>query len=220
MPTAESAGCPNVVTCTLLVDSFDALVLFYSGATYSFVATMFARKANLSMQLISQSVLVSSLGGIIASSTVCPGCSIVIDGEKFTANLMVIQLEPFDVILGMDWLHSYRAMISGSCRTVTVQTPSGETLTFQGSAPPRSLSVLARLFPGQCAVKTRLLLALAEKPSMALQIEEISVVCNYPDVFPAELPGMPPARDVEFRIDLVPGTRPISLSPYRLSRPF
>ena len=148
MPTAESAGRPDVVTGTLLVDSFDALVLFDSGATYSFVSMVFARKANLSMQLISQSVLVSSPGGIIASSTVCPWCSIVIDGEKFTANLMVIQLEPFDVILGMDWLHSYRAVISCFCRTVSVQTSSGETLTFQGSAPPRSLCVLAGLFPG------------------------------------------------------------------------
>jgi hypothetical protein len=46
------------------------------------------------------------------------------------------------------------------------------------------------------------------------------VVKNYPDVFPAELPGMPPERDVVFRIDLVPGARPISIAPYRLARPF
>ena len=69
-------------------------------------------------------------------------------------------------------------------------------------------------------MKTGLLLALAEKSSVALRIEEISVVRIYPDVFPAELPSMPPVRDVEFRIDLIPGTRPISLSLYRLARPF
>ncbi|WVZ58484.1 hypothetical protein U9M48_008756 [Paspalum notatum var. saurae] len=61
---------------------------------------------------------------------------------------------------------------------------------------------------------------LAEKPTKPLRIEEISVVCDYPDVFPDELPGMPPKREVEFRIDLIPGTRPVSIAPYRLSRPF
>jgi len=45
-------------------------------------------------------------------------------------------------------------------------------------------------------------------------------VRDYPDVFPDELPGMPPKREVEFRIDLIPSTRPVFISPYHLSRPF
>jgi hypothetical protein len=48
-------------------------------------------------------------------------------------------------------------------------------------------------------------------------LEDIKVVCDYPDVFPDELPGMPPDRDVEFVIDLLPGTTPISKRPYRMS---
>ncbi len=51
-------------------------------------------------------------------------------------------------------------------------------------------------------------------------IEDVPVVRDYPYVFPAELLGMPPECDVEFRIDLVPSTRPISRAPYRLARPF
>ena len=54
----------------------------------------------------------------------------------------------------------------------------------------------------------------------SLVIKDIRVVRDYPDVFPGELPGMPPKREVEFRIDLIPGTRPVSLAPYGLSRPF
>jgi hypothetical protein len=83
-------------------------------------------------------------------------------------------------------------------------------MVFQGSTPPHSIFVMARLFPGQRAVKTGLLWALAEKASKPLLIEDVPVVQDYPDVFPAELSGMPPEHDVEFRIDLVPGTRPIS----------
>ena len=80
--------------------------------------------------------------------------------------------------------------------------------------------MLARLFPGQRAVKTGMLWSLIDKPSKVVSIEEIPVVRDYPDVFPSELPGMPPERTVEFRIDLVPGARPIAKAPYRLARPF
>ena len=51
----------------------------------------------------------------------------------------------------------------------------------------------------------------------AKSLEEIPVVCEYPDVFPEELPGMPPDRDVEFVIELQPGTSPISRRPYRMT---
>ncbi|XP_076933094.1 uncharacterized protein LOC143598882 [Bidens hawaiensis] len=49
------------------------------------------------------------------------------------------------------------------------------------------------------------------------KLEDVSIVSEFPDVFPEELPGIPPERDVEFRIDLVPGTAPIAKSPYRLA---
>jgi hypothetical protein len=51
----------------------------------------------------------------------------------------------------------------------------------------------------------------------AKTVEEVPVVNEYPDVFPKELPGMPPDRDVEFVIDLLPGIRPIAKRPYRMS---
>ena len=133
LPTAESVGRPDVVTGTLLVDSVEAFVLFDSGATFSFASLEFASRANLSMQRIAQSVLVNSPGGILSSSTVCPGCVISLDGEDFIANLMVMKLEPFDIILGMDWLHSYRAVISCFWKTVTLQAPAGDS--FSGWCP-------------------------------------------------------------------------------------
>ena len=57
-------------------------------------------------------------------------------------------------------------------------------------------------------------------PIRPLNIEKILVVRDYPDVFPDELPGMPPKREVEFRIDLIHGTRHVSIAPYHLSRLF
>jgi hypothetical protein len=69
-------------------------------------------------------------------------------------------------------------------------------------------------------LKTGFLWSLVEKLIKSLTIEEIPIVREYPDVFSDELPGMPPKRAVEFHIDLIPGTGPISLAPYRLSHPF
>jgi hypothetical protein len=48
-------------------------------------------------------------------------------------------------------------------------------------------------------------------------IDQVSIVCEYPDVFPEELPGMPPDRDIEFIIELIPGTAPIAQRPYRMN---
>ena len=69
------------MTSTLLVDSVEAFVLFDSEATFSFALLEFASQANLSMQHIAQSVLVNSPGGVLSSSTVCPGCVISLDGK-------------------------------------------------------------------------------------------------------------------------------------------
>ncbi|WVZ63928.1 hypothetical protein U9M48_013519, partial [Paspalum notatum var. saurae] len=193
---------------------------FDSGATFSFVSLDFVKRAKLSSQEISQSIIVSPPGGLITNSVVCPGCTISIDGDNFVANLMVIPLLAFDVILGMDWLHCYRVVISCFWKTVSLEAPSGQTLTFQASAPSCSLFVMASLFPGRRPAKSGFLWTLVEKPTKSLNIEEIPVVRDYPDVFLDELPRMPPKHEVEFHIDLVPGTWPVSIAPYRLSRPF
>ena len=105
MPTASTLGHPYVVSGSLNVDSHDAHVLFNSGATFSFISHDFARRANIAGQQISESIHVSSPGGLISSSVVCPGCTFSIGGDDFVANLIVILLLVFDVILGMDWLN-------------------------------------------------------------------------------------------------------------------
>ena len=79
---------------------------------------------------------------------------------------------------------------------------------------------MACLFPGCRTIKTGFLWSLVETPTKPLIIEKIPVVRDYPDVFPDELPGMPPKREVEFRIDFISGTRLVSIAPFRLSRPF
>ncbi|WVZ59648.1 hypothetical protein U9M48_009762 [Paspalum notatum var. saurae] len=122
-------------------------------------------------------------------------------------------------------LHMFRT----SCQHHTLHFSCQHLLLFHHRRLELDMCLLTQLEFTPCLLllwviqmwfQSGFLWTLAEKPTKPLKIEEIPVVRDYPDVFPDELPGMPPKREVEFRIDLIPGTRPVSIAPYRLSRPF
>jgi hypothetical protein len=124
---------------------------------------------------------------------------IMIQGLPFTAELTVLPSEGIDVILGMDWLTAHKGVISCSPRLVTLEHPSGKKIEVE---PLKSRDVPQVYNLNSLEKRT---------------LEDVPVICEYPDVFPEELPGLPPDRDVEFVIDLVPGTAPIAKRPYRMS---
>ena len=101
-----------------------------------------------------------------------------------------------DVILGMDWLSRHNGLIGCTDKVVHLTNPEGVRVTCHtrvSGSDPMVFSMEAK------------------------SLEEVPVVNEYPDVFPEELPGMPPDRDIEFVIDLVPGTAPIAKRPYRMA---
>jgi hypothetical protein len=109
---------------------------------------------------------------------------------------MIMGLESVDIILGMDWLSRHHVLIDVAARAIEIHSPvCGEIILY---------------LPDQGCTHS---CALTEVES---PVERIPVVCEYPDVFPDELPGMPPDRDIEFAIELQPGTAPISKRPYRM----
>lgn len=114
----------------------------------------------------------------------------------FLANLIIIDSASLYVILGMDWLSQHLGQIDCAKKFITLTSPSGEQV---GISPK---------------LQEPHLYALEAKPT--LEIHEVPVVCDFVDVFPEELPGMPPIRDIEFVIELLPGTAPISKRPYRM----
>ncbi|GJW58644.1 putative reverse transcriptase domain-containing protein [Tanacetum coccineum] len=139
---------------------------------------------------------------------------------------MPVELGSFDVIIGMDWLRRYHAVII--CDEKLVQVPYGnETLTFCGNESSNGresrLTVIScskaqeymakgcQVFLAQISAKKE------EEKSERKQIEDVPIVRDFPGVFPEDLPGLPPARPVEFQIDLVPGAAPVARAPYRLA---
>ena len=124
-----------------------------------------------------------------------PGChTIEIRGRSFLVELIILESSGIDVILGIDSLAKYDGVISYAKRMVTLTSPQGERIEVNVSVPATAETMVNQL----------------EEKSL----EHIRIVCEYPDVFPEELPGMPPNRDIEFFIELLPGTAPISKRAY------
>nr|AAX96686.1 retrotransposon protein, putative, Ty3-gypsy sub-class [Oryza sativa Japonica Group]ABA92529.1 retrotransposon protein, putative, Ty3-gypsy subclass [Oryza sativa Japonica Group] len=123
------------------------------------------------------------------------------------ANLILLESKDVDVILGMDWLTRHRGVIDCASRTIKLTNAKGEVVTFQ-SPIPQKLGISLNQATGEEQEVA------VEKTTKKL--EDIPIVREYPEVFPDDLTTMPPKRDIEFRIDLVPGTAPIHKRPYRM----
>jgi hypothetical protein len=185
-------------------DSHIAEVLFDTGATHSFITASWVESHNLSITTMSTPIQIDSVGGRVRADSVCLNVSVEIRGIEFPANLIVMGTQGIYVILGMNWLDKYQAIISCDKRTIKLVSPLGEEVVAELVSPePRK---------GGCH-------HMAINNKEADSLETIKVVSEFPDVFPKDLPGMSPEQKVEFAIELLPGTAPISKRAYRVSGP-
>jgi hypothetical protein len=120
LPLASAAHRRDVVTCIVSIDSFDAFVLFDSSVSFAFISKDFVDHTGISIQQIGQSIPVNYAKGPISSNYVCPDCVVRLADEDFAGNLVIISLDVFDAILGMDWLSQYQAIISCFMKTISL----------------------------------------------------------------------------------------------------
>ncbi|GJS01670.1 putative reverse transcriptase domain-containing protein [Tanacetum coccineum] len=128
------------------------------------------------------------------------------------------KLGSFDIIIGMDWLSRYDAAIL--CGEKKVRIPlEGKTLVIEGDRNNSRLKIVSCIKAQKYIEKgCELFLAqVTEQESKEKRLEDVPVIRDFPEVFPKELPGLPPPRQVEFRIDLIPGAAPVARAPYRLA---
>jgi hypothetical protein len=143
-----------------------------------------------------QTMFVSSPGGEMRTKHICPAVSITIRGVDFLANHIVLDSRGIDIILGMDWLRKYDRVILCVKRAIRLTKEDGIIVEFNAAIQADQVSLLNKV--------------------QGTSLNEIRVVQEYPDVFPENLPGMPPDHDIEFIIELLPGMPPISKRPYRM----
>jgi hypothetical protein len=127
-----------------------------------------------------------------------------IRGVDFVANLIVLESRGIDVILGMDWLSKHKVIIDCAKKSIKLTTPEGKEMEFVAELVVTTKGVANRAKVNQLD---------------ASQGSKVPVVHEFPDVFPVELPGMPPDQDIKFLIELKPGTTPIYKTPYRMATP-
>ncbi|GJV86010.1 putative reverse transcriptase domain-containing protein [Tanacetum coccineum] len=136
----------------------------------------------------------------------------------FKIDLMPIELGTFDVIIGMDWLVKHDAVIIYGKKVVCISN-GNKTLIIEGDKGGSRLKIISCI-KAHKYVKQGCHLFLAhvtKKKSKEKRMEDVPVIHDFPEVFPKELPGLLPPRQVEFQIDLVPGAAPVARAPYRLA---
>ncbi|GJV09790.1 putative reverse transcriptase domain-containing protein [Tanacetum coccineum] len=217
----------NVVAGTFLLNNRYAYILFDTGADRSFVSTAFSSQIDITPSTLDHYYDVELADGrIIGLNTILKGCTLNFLNHQFNVNLMPVELGSFDAIIGMDWLAKYQAVIV--CAEKIVRIPwKNKTLIIHGDGSTQGnvtrLNIISctktqkymeKGFPIFLAhVTTKEVKDKSEKK----RLENVPIVQDFPEVFPEDLPGLPPTRQVEFQIDLVPGAAPVARAPYRLA---
>ncbi|XP_022024307.1 uncharacterized protein LOC110924623 [Helianthus annuus] len=219
--TGKARDDPTVVTSMFFINNHSAFVLFDTGADFSFVSKNFEPFLCSPTSKLSKKYSIELANGIlIETNEVVRGCSIQLDDHSFSIDLLPVELGSFDVVVGMYWLSKNKAEIICSEKQVRIPRPDGgEAIVVHGDRSSQVSSVVSGMKMLKLLRKgyPAFLVNVVDTKAEGRKIEDIPIVRDYPEVFPEDLPGMPPVRQIEFRIDLVPGAAPIAKSPYRLA---
>ncbi|KAA3477654.1 DNA/RNA polymerases superfamily protein [Gossypium australe] len=190
----EEASSPDVITGTFSLYDTRVIALIDLGSTHSYIC----------MKLVSN-------------------LSMPIEFTEFSlptpANLMLLPFDEFDVILGMDWLVTHDVIVNCRKKFIELKCECGDFFCVELDKKDRSPVVISSLLTQKFlrnGYETYLAFVMNAKDT-ELRIESVPIVCEYPDVFSEELPGLPPVREIEFGIELASSIAPISIAPYRMA---
>jgi hypothetical protein len=159
-----------------LVNSIPARVLFDSGASHSFFTEHFVKKGKLESTMMTRAMLVQIPSFVMKTKDNCVDVPVEIREVSFRANLIILGTKGSDVVLGMDWMSKYQGHIDCARKSIAMTNSDGIRIEHVATMPSRK--------------------AYYKKSISGLTLDQVPVVCEYPGVFPKELPGMPPDRDI------------------------
>ncbi|XP_035837185.1 uncharacterized protein LOC118485060, partial [Helianthus annuus] len=220
LSATDAANVPGTVSGTLQIGKRSIYVLFDTGATHSLVSHSFTKYLPIRPTLLDHTLTISTpIGTSSVITYVYKDCPIYIESIVCKADLFPIHMCDFDVILGIDWLSRHHITIDCHSRRVIFGDLHHPDIIYQGIQAHKSLKIISALkarksISNGCA---GFLASIKDTSASIKSIDSHSVVREYPDVFPDELPGLPPDRQLEFTIDLIPGAEPISKAPYRMA---
>jgi hypothetical protein len=186
-----------VMMGTFLMANHPAVILFYSGASHTFISKKFVEKHCIPCIESREGFIIHSSGGQIFTKEMAFHVPETLAERDFPTNMIVLKGQDIDVILGMNWLAQHKAILNTDLRTIRLSYGREEVLLSIPVAIPAK--PFGRVYE-----------------AIIPEIQDIPVVCEFPDIFLEDLPGLPPERDGEFVIKLKPSTAPVSRRSYRM----
>ncbi|XP_050889039.1 uncharacterized protein LOC127094223 [Lathyrus oleraceus] len=198
----------RLIRGTCFINNMPLIAIIDTSATHSFFSLDCAKRLNLELSVMRGSMVIDTLVmGSVTTSSVCLKCPLNICDKDFEVDLVCLQLSQLDVILEMDWLRANHVYINCFVKAVLFLEPEKEGDLFLSTQQVNeSVGDGAEVFMLVASLK------LSENGTMG----EFPVVRDFPEVFPDEVSDLPPEHEVEFTIDLIPGTSPVSMAPYRM----
>jgi hypothetical protein len=187
----------QVLVGTFFLGGRPIIILFDSGATHDFIRKAYTEKHQLPIAHTHTPYKIGTLGGDIITRQVVLCIPLSFVGRVYKTSLIVLDGQRIDVVLGMSWMKEHKALLDTAACTVQLDSLVHDITVLQLSTHPVTSSSLHHL--------------------VAPSLEDIHVAHEYPDVFPNDLPGMLLDQDVEFTIELQPGTTPIPRRPYKMT---
>jgi hypothetical protein len=188
----------QVLTGTFSLNGYPIVILFDSGATHDFINKACTQKCQLVIEHIHTSYMISAPGGKVFTKQVVVNPSLNLKGRVYKTCLIILDGQGIDVILGMNWMKGHKALLDTATQMVHLDSPKhDDSVALQLALPPVTNAFVHH--------------------TTAQNLEDIHVACEFPDVFPEDLPGMPSNWDVEFTTELQPSTAPISRRPYKMT---
>jgi hypothetical protein len=188
----------EVIVSTFFLFEHPIIILFDSGASHDFLSLAYAQKADVTLCATQVPYSISILRGQVVANQMARKIPLELAGRVFSTTLIILEGQGIDVILGMNWMKMHQVVLDISAHLVHLDSPIFGKVSLQ--LPP-----VARLQTSIYAV-------------VAMSLDDISVVHEYPNVFPDDLLGMPPDRAIEFQIELQPGTALVYKRSYPMAR--
>ncbi|XP_028070164.1 uncharacterized protein LOC114272644 [Camellia sinensis] len=212
----EKEADPSVIEGNLVLYNSWVHVLFDTGASLFFISSACAKSLGLVCEPLETALnVMSPMGGCVQISLICKDCNIGMSNLHLTCDLRVMEMSDFDIILGMDWLFAHQVVINYHQRKVVAHTQDGTRFQFKGDRQAPMASTKHRT--QWCDQITGRIASLILNEEGQGELELLCIVCEFADVFPTELPGLPPTQEVDLSIKLQLGTTPISMTPYRMA---
>ena len=216
MTQQDADAALDVVIGIISILNHDAYTLVDPGATHSFASRPFLDRFQIETQPLEGRMRVSlPTRDSLVSYIVVRGSRVLIRGQEFLADLVALDMRDFDVVLGMDWLSCHRSTLDCYKKEGKLHRPGKLEVKFRGILRELSSSMISAMAAQGMLRKgcQGYLAYVVEKGKEGTLVDEIPVVREFPN----DIAGLPPDKEVEFTIDLIPGTEPISIPPYRMA---